>query len=71
MYIVNKTNLPLKEIFKIICKVVDESDPGETFYYGKRDIFTIIDGNNKRYIIEIKYLKRYVKWIFREDFKND
>lgn len=67
MLIVNKTNLPLKEIFKIICKVEEESDPGETFYYGKRDIFTIINyGNNKRYIIEIKYMKRYVKWVIKE-----
>lgn len=66
MLIVNKTKLPLKEVFNIILKIVENGDEGETFYYGKTDCFFVKNNCGNKYKIEIKYMKRYVKWVIKE-----
>lgn len=70
MYIDNRTNLPITEVFQIITKVINSSDPGETFYYGKVESFTVTRIDKVKYKIEIHYLKRYVRWVIKE-IKND
>ena len=67
MYIDNRTNLPITEVFKIITKVINSSnDPGETFYYGKIDSYTVTRVDGVQYKLEVQYLKRYVKWLIKE-----
>lgn len=66
MFIVNKTKLPLKDVFNIILKIIEKGDEGETFYYGKVDCYFIGDNCGNKYKIEVKYLKRYVKWVIKE-----
>ena len=64
MKVVNKANLP----YRIVGYVIDEyiaNNYEDTCYYGKIEYFEFIY-KDKKYKAQIRYLKRYVEWIFCE-----
>lgn len=65
MKIVNNTNLPYRVIGGMIDMIL-EHNIGDTIYYGKHDEGTV-EYNGKEYIVDIRYLKRYVEWRFYEN----
>lgn len=64
MKIVNKVCLPYKVIGQIIDDYIDRNYP-DTCYAGKIEYFEFKYKNNK-YKCQIRYLKRYVEWVFYE-----
>lgn len=64
--IINKSDLTMKEIGRIMDRVMD-SNYEDTIYYGKKDSLILKHLDDvKDYKVEIVYLKSYVKWIFTE-----
>ena len=64
MKIVNKTNLPYKIIGDMIDKI-QAHNVGNTMYYGKVE-YCVMGYKDKEYKVQIRYLKRYVEWVFYE-----
>ena len=64
MKIVNNTNLTYREIGTLI-DFVQNSDNGRTHYVGQIE-HTIVALGKHRVEIQIRYLKRYVEWRFKE-----
>lgn len=64
MKIVNKTNLCYAELGLIIDHIM-KSNTGDTMYYGKVDL-TIVEFGSHKIKVQIRYLKRYVEWVFYE-----
>lgn len=64
MKIVNETNLTYREIGTLIDYVMNDTR-GSTHYVGKID-FCVVSLGEHRVEIQIRYLKRYVEWRFRE-----
>lgn len=64
MKIVNDAKLPYRVIGKIIDDTIN-SDYQDTIYYGKIDVFKI-EYQNKKYNVQIRYLKKYTEWRFYE-----
>lgn len=64
--IINNTNLNFATIGQAIDKIIASGDEGDTHYYGQIE-WTILEINGKVYGCQIRYLKRYVEWIFREE----
>ena len=63
--IVNNSDLTNTDIGKFLDQI-KETYQGETIYYGKVDRIWFLH-KNKRYRLDIKYLKRYTSFIFKED----
>lgn len=63
--IVNDTDLDVRDIGNII-QYIQDTYPARTNYYGKVEATTIIHCN-KKYKIQIRYLKKYVEWRFMYD----
>ena len=62
--IINETNIPMEYIAKTMAQI-QRDNIGDTNYYGKVDIYRFISNyDNKSYICQIRYLKRYVEWRF-------
>lgn len=64
MKIVNKACLPYKVIGQIIDEYI-ESNYADTHYFGKIEYFEISYKENI-YKVQVRYLKRYVEWVFYE-----
>ena len=64
MKIVNETNLSYAELGLLIDSIM-KSNTGSTMYYGKVDK-TIVEFGSHKIEVQIRYLKRYVEWRFRE-----
>ena len=64
MLIINKTNLEYGTIGMIIDNIM-KSNTGNTMYYGKHE-YTILQVGSHKIQVEIQYLKRYTKWLFKE-----
>ena len=64
MKIVNKTNLRYAELGLIIDSIV-KSSPEDTHYYGQIE-WTIVEFGSHKIKVQIRYLKKYVEWIFCE-----
>ncbi len=64
MKIVNKTNLEYATIGMIIDNIM-KSNTGNTAYYGKVE-WTIVEVGTHKIQVQIRYLKRYVEWYFKE-----
>lgn len=64
--IINKSDLTMKEIGRIMDRMINDGKE-DTLYYGKKDSYILkhLD-DEKDYKVEIVYLKSYVKWIFTE-----
>lgn len=71
MLIKNNTNLDFKELGSIIDLVIKENKE-DTLYVGLIQVFQI-QYKNKIIKIQIRYLKKYVEWYFKElkEEKND
>ena len=63
--IINNTKLCYKDIGSVIDKIINNKDNEETHYIGQVE-WIIIEVKNKYYLVQIRYLKRYVEWIFSE-----
>lgn len=63
--IVNNSDLTNTDIGKFLDQL-KENHQGETIYYGKVDRIWFLH-KNKRYRLDIKYLKRYTSFRFKED----
>jgi hypothetical protein len=64
MKIVNDAKLP----YRVIGKIIDDTmnyGYQDTIFYGKIDNFKI-EYQNKKYNVQIRYLKRYTEWRFYE-----
>lgn len=61
--IINKTNLSYQEVGKIIDCLNKEVD---TNYYGKIS-YTIVKVVNKEYMVITEILKKYTKYIIKEE----
>ena len=67
MLIINKTNLNNEEIGRIIDYIISKGKE-DTYYYGKYESFTVVSAKNEKfYKVDIKYLKRYTKFIITEE----
>ena len=64
MLIKNNTNLDYKELGSIIDLVIKENKE-DTLYVGLIQVFQI-QYKNKIIKIQIRYLKKYVEWYFKE-----
>lgn len=64
MLIKNSTNLDYKELGSIIDLVIKENKE-DTLYVGLIQVFQI-QYKNKIIKIQIRYLKKYVEWYFKE-----
>ena len=64
MLIKNNTNLDYKELGSIIDLVIKENKE-DTLYVGWIQVFQI-QYKNKIIKIQIRYLKKYVEWYFKE-----
>lgn len=64
MKIVNKTNLRYAELGLIIDEIM-KRDIGDTHYYGQIEC-TFVEFGSHKIKVQIRYLKRYVKWVFYE-----
>lgn len=62
--IVNKTDLTNTDIGKFLDQL-KENQEIDTIYYGKVDKIWFLH-KGKRYRLDIKYLKRYTSFIFKE-----
>lgn len=62
MKITNNTDLSYKTIGQIIDDTIIKSK-ADTLYYGKVYHFKI-EYKNKKYKVQIRYLKNYVEWRF-------
>lgn len=69
MKIVNKTNLDYSTIGMIIDNII-KNNYADTKYYGKVE-WTILQIGSHKIKVQIRYLKRYVEWIFTEIGGND
>ena len=65
MKIVNNTSFNYEAIGKLIDKIIEESDPGETHYFGQILVGSMIY-KGKEIKVQIRYLKKYVEWRFEE-----
>lgn len=63
--IVNNSDLTNTDIGKFLDQL-KENQQIDTIYYGKVDRIWFLH-KNKRYRLDIKYLKRYTSFIFKED----
>lgn len=63
--IVNNSDLTNTDIGKFLDQI-KETHQGETIYYGKVDRIWFLH-KGKRYRLDIKYLKRYTSFRFKED----
>lgn len=62
--IINETDVPMEYIAKTMAQI-QRDNVGDTNYYGKIDIYRFISNyDNKAYVCQIRYLKRYVEWRF-------
>lgn len=62
--IINETSIPMEYIAKTMAQI-QRDNVEDTNYYGKIDIYRFISNyDNKSYICQIRYLKRYVEWRF-------
>ena len=62
--IINETDIPMEYIAKTMAQI-QRDNIDDTNYYGKTDIYRFISNyDNKSYICQIRYLKRYVEWRF-------
>ena len=68
--IVNYTHLKYSIIGDIIDKIINDKDNEETHYIGQVE-WVIIEVKNKYYAVQIRYLKRYVEWIFSDKVMSD
>jgi len=67
--IINEAKLP----YKVIGQVIDDylnDDRQTTIYYGKTELFTI-DYKDILYRVQVRYLKRYIEYYFREYKEED
>lgn len=64
MKIINETSLSYRRIGEIIDKIIDY-DKGQTHYFGKVEC-SEVEVLGIRVKVQIRYLKRYVEWRFRE-----
>ena len=67
--IINEAKLP----YKVIGQVIDDylNDFRQiTIYYGKTELFTI-DYKDILYRVQVRYLKRYIEYYFREYKEED
>ena len=67
--IINEAKLP----YKVIGQVIDDylnDDRQTTIYYGKTELFTI-DYKDILYKVQVRYLKRYIEYYFREYKEED
>ena len=64
MLIINKTNLEYGTIGMIIDNIM-KSNTGNTAYYGKIEHCTMQVGSHK-IKVQIRYLKQYTEWYFKE-----
>lgn len=64
MKIINKTNLEYATIGMIIDNIM-KSNIGNTAYYGKSE-FAILKVGSHKIQVQIRYLKRYTEWYFKE-----
>ena len=62
MIIKNKTDLSFELIGSFIDTLM-ENNQGNTMYYGKVELGELEYGG-KKIMVKIRYLKRYVEWIF-------
>lgn len=62
--IINNTNLTYREIGQIIDYDIERSYE-DTCYVGKIEYFEV-EYKNKKYKVQIRYLKSYVEWRFGE-----
>lgn len=70
MKIVNYTQLKYSIIGDIIDKIINNKDNEETHYIGQIE-WVIVEVKNKYYVVQIRYLKRYVEWIFSDKVMSD
>lgn len=67
--VINKTDLTREEIGKMMDQIIRDCEV-DTLYYGKVNKYRIAHGKTfaerKGYSVEVRYLKRYVKWTFTE-----
>lgn len=63
--IINNSDLTNTDIGKFLDQL-KENQQIDTIYYGKVDRIWFLH-KNKRYRLDIKYLKRYTSFIFKED----
>ena len=61
--IINKTKLSYATIGSVIDKIMQAGD--DTHYIGQIE-WTILEIYGKPYVCQIRYLKRYVEWLFSE-----
>lgn len=64
MKIINEPCLPYKVIGQVIDEYI-ENNYEDTCYYGKIEYFEI-QYKDKKYKVQIRYLKSYVEWRFYE-----
>lgn len=64
MKIVNETNLEYATIGMIIDNIIKKSYD-DTHYFGQIE-WTIVEVGSYKIKVQIRYLKRYVEWRFKE-----
>lgn len=64
MKIINKTNLRYAELGLIIDEII-RTGKEDTHYYGQIEL-TIVEFGSHKIKVQIRYLKRYVEWVFCE-----
>lgn len=67
--ILNRTNLNYECIGQIIDKYMNDSDTGETYYFGKVDWFKF-KAYDKIYLCQVRYMKTGIQYLIEEE-KND
>lgn len=67
--IINEAKLPYKVIGQVIDNYLNDFRQ-TTIYYGKTELFTI-DYKDILYRVQVRYLKRYIEYYFREYKEED